>query len=269
MLARVSQIIPAALVAATVASAAALEPTLTKRAVASPGVLGFLEPPARGWDYSSATQSPCGGISGVNRSAYGLSTGLEFQVENDVSNVVISYASSSDLSGSVVLATVDSVTAGIMCLEGENVFEGEGFGFGDNITLQISFHDDVTETDQYQCADLQFTSDHVMSVTCSNTSTIITASGSSTTTGTSSTVTVTASSSSGLTALQAGWLGACVTFAVLGLALIASWYFGLVFFSRRSHKLNQLHVGSQRMADRSADDISLQRRTTVDHKMAL
>lgn len=69
--------------------------------------------------------------------------------------------------------------------------EGEGFTFGDDITLQVFYHDDVTgksclvtgsgksipkmivsaEQDGYQCADISFTSDHVMTVTCSNTST--------------------------------------------------------------------------------------------------
>lgn len=86
---------------------------------------------------------------------------MEFQVSNDVSNVVISYSTSSDMSNAVTLATIESATAGTMCLDGENLFglsallflviisnlriaEDEGFNFGDDITLQVFYHDEVT-----------------------------------------------------------------------------------------------------------------------------
>lgn len=47
---------------------------------------------------------------------------MEFQVSNDVSNIVISYSTSSDMSNAVTLATIESATAGTMCLDGEDLF---------------------------------------------------------------------------------------------------------------------------------------------------
>ncbi|UOH84726.1 hypothetical protein LQV05_001538 [Cryptococcus neoformans] len=282
-----THIVPLALAAACGVSASLA--TMQKREVSYPGVLGFLvrnrsigfwkkwpaddgwkEPTPRGWDYSTMGTSPCGGFTTINQTYYGLSTGMEFQVSNDVSNIVISYSTSSDMSNAVTLATIESATAGTMCLDGEDLFEGEGFTFGDDITLQVFYHDDVTEQDGYQCADISFTSDHVMTVTCSNTSTIITKNGGSSTSSSGSTTTVTVTARSGkVTPLQAGWIGACVTIAVFGFALLALWYFGAIFFSRNALRRSENQLSSHRMAEHSLDDISLQRRTTVDHKTPL
>ncbi|OWZ72699.1 hypothetical protein AYX14_01877 [Cryptococcus neoformans] len=263
-----THIVPLALAAACGVSASLA--TMQKREVSYPGVLGFLEPTPRGWDYSTMGTSPCGGFTTINQTYYGLSTGMEFQVSNDVSNIVISYSTSSDMSNAVTLATIESATAGTMCLDGEDLFEGEGFTFGDDITLQVSYHDDVTEQDGYQCADISFTSDHVMTVTCSNTSTIITKNGGSSTSSSGSTTTVIVTAKSGkVTPLQAGWIGACVTIAVFGFALLALWYFGAIFFSRNALRRSEIQLGSHRMAQHSLDDISLHRRTTVDHKTPL
>ncbi|OXC85267.1 hypothetical protein J005_02467 [Cryptococcus neoformans] len=263
-----THIVPLALAAACGVSASLA--TMQKREVSYPGVLGFLEPTPRGWDYSTMGTSPCGGFTTINQTYYGLSTGMEFQVSNDVSNIVISYSTSSDMSNAVTLATIESATAGTMCLDGEDLFEGEGFTFGDDITLQVFYHDDVTEQDGYQCADISFTSDHVMTVTCSNTSTIITKNGGSSTSSSGSTTTVTVTAKSGkITPLQAGWIGACVTIAVFGFALLALCYFGAIFFSRNALRRSEIQFGSHRMAGHSLDDISLHRRTTVDHKTPL
>lgn len=178
-------------------------------------------------------------------------------VENDVSDIRLSFSKNGDMSDPTLFGRIAKATAGEICLDDPVDFASLGLTRSDEITVQIVYHDDVTNQDMYNCADIALTSDHAdreWNIQCRNTSYIhVEGPGSSSSGG---------SPSGGVTPLQAGWIGACVALVVAGLFALGLKFGGCLFFNRSS--FNRANRRSQsRQFDDGASDISLNTRPSM------
>ncbi|OCF54422.1 hypothetical protein L486_07970 [Kwoniella mangroviensis CBS 10435] len=247
----------------------------------SPGALGFIYPTPRTYNATTAGTRPCG-VAAVSatRDYVPLNGGnLWLLSQAKVENIQLNFAYSEDPTEQTDFdnlgMAMTGLTTGDMCIPLPD-FTDLGLMLGDKITLQVAYALEANSGSKlYQCADIELISAHNYEAppySCTNTSTTWSDSDASSTDGAAATVTVTSSASTGgkVSPLAAGWIGAVVTLAVLAAASGLAYYCGfLMFRSQRRDKLrysgpNPIQLQSQ--SNLSADDISLHRRTTVDHK---
>lgn len=178
-------------------------------------------------------------------------------VANDVSDMRLSYSKDGEMSSPVTFGRIKKATAGQICLDDPVDFASLGLTLTDEITVQIAYHDDVTNSEMYNCADIALTSDHAdreWNIQCTNTSYIHIEqpAGSDSSSG----------SKQKVSPLAAGWIGACVTLAVVGLLALGLKFGGCLFFNRSSY--NRAKRRSQsRQFDDTASDISLNTRPSM------
>ncbi|KAM0749344.1 hypothetical protein T439DRAFT_357703 [Meredithblackwellia eburnea MCA 4105] len=223
------------LISSTLAMALSIEKRST---LSSPGVCGFQNPTLRGWDSSTVTTGPCGGIGTIYRTNWPLGGGsiaLEIQKASD--DVILSYSTSSNPTSAqfTQFASLGDVSsAGYRCVSAPD-FSSMGLSAGQEITFQVAYQNS-DDSKRYQCADVTLVAaeDYFVSTsfTCSNSSGLLSSSN--------------PSSSRGLTAVQAGWTGACVTLLVLLLPMILGWYFGFLFFRNNTSRRSTTTSGGQR-----------------------
>ncbi|WVW83539.1 hypothetical protein I302_105560 [Kwoniella bestiolae CBS 10118] len=264
---------------AVLSSSNAAAHVIRRDTYASPGALGFIFPAPRSYNATSSGTRPCGVAEvSATRDYIPLNGGnLYLLSQTKVENIQVNFANSKDPKDQSDFENLGmamtGLTAGDTCFPLPD-FTDHGLTLGDKITLQIAYAtEDNSGSKLYQCADIELISAHdyeAPAYTCTNTSTIWSDSDASPTSSVVTTVTVAASSGK-VGPLAAGWIGAVVALAVAALALGLAYYWGLLMFkSRRSGKLrysggpDPLQLHSQ--PNLSADDISLHRRTTVDHK---
>lgn len=173
------------------------------------------------------------------------------QVENDVSDVKLSWSNKTDMSKAQVFQTLDKATAGSICLDDPVNFSELGLQRGDEITVQLQYHDDVTDQWMFNCVDLHLTSDHAYDppthLECRNTSFIRVDENTSTNTE------VIHKGGQKVSPVGAGFIGAGVTIAIFLLALLCLKLGGCLFFSRGSFHRAQ----RRRTSEPFDDDISL------------
>ncbi|WVQ75150.1 hypothetical protein IAR50_004759 [Cryptococcus sp. DSM 104548] len=244
---------------------------------ASPGALGFIYPPPREYNSTYAGTRPCGEAAVSSTREYVPLNGGNIWLlsQTKVENIQLNYANSEDPTEQTDFDSMGmamtGLTGGDMCVPLPD-FTTYGLTFGAKLTLQVAYATEANSGSKlYQCADIELISAHdyeAPSYTCTNTSTIWSDSD-ATSTSAASTVTVTSSSSGKVSPLAAGWIGAVVTLVVVSIALGIAHYVGLVLFRRSTSRAKARQSGPIKMRnhmDQSEDDISLHRRTTVDHK---
>ncbi|EJT51387.1 hypothetical protein A1Q1_07359 [Trichosporon asahii var. asahii CBS 2479] len=218
----------------------------------SQGKAGFLEPKPRGYDSAKATEGPCGGISfaGKEHQYWGMLADFYMQVENDVSDVRLSWSKNPDMSDAHLFQKLEKATAGSICLDDPINFADVGVQRGEEVTVQLQYHDDVTKQTMYSCVDLHLTSDHAYDppshLDCRNSSFIRVDENTSTNTEV-------VKSKQKVSPVGAGFIGAAVTLVACGLVLLGLKFGGCVFFSRSSYNLHQ----RRRTSNPFDDDISL------------
>ncbi|CAK9782330.1 hypothetical protein CC85DRAFT_282372 [Cutaneotrichosporon oleaginosum] len=236
----------------------AANPVARQNAATSP-IAGFVVPPPRGWNYEQASVGPCGGFAPTNNHTYwGMRADFLLTVANDISDVRLSFSKSGDMSDSVLFGRIAKATAGQICLDDPVDFAALGLTRSDEITVQLAYHDDVTGSEMYNCADIALTSDHAdreWNIQCRNTSYIHVEQGESGS-GSGSV------SKQKVSPLAAGWIGACVTLAVVGLLALALKFGGCLFFNRSSYNRAKRRSQSRQFDDNSSD-ISLNTRPSM------
>lgn len=207
---------------------------------------------------------PCGGFAPTNNHTYwGMRADFLITVANDISDVRLSYSKNGDMSSPVLFGRIKKATAGQICLDDPVDFASLGLTRADEITVQIAYHDDVTGSEMYNCADIALTSDHAdreWGIQCTNTS-YIHIEGPAQSAGSGS------GAGGKVSPLAAGWIGACVTLAVVGLLALGLKFGGCLFFNRSSW--NRAKRRSQsRQFDDTASDISLNTRPSMQKQPA-
>ncbi|KAJ3515942.1 hypothetical protein NLJ89_g1439 [Agrocybe chaxingu] len=199
--------------------------------------VGFVYPRPRGWVNETDQVAPCGGLQINNRTSFPL-TGGQFSLllADEAYTVQFSYSTSSNpTSDSDFRPFMQSLTGGDQV--GHTCFNVASFAdlgvtAGQDVTLQIKYSGGGRDlTPYYQCADLNVvsTEDYVKAnYTCVNALASLDDFLSGAATGHT-----TASSGSGLSSAEAGGIGAGVTLGVVGIALVALYFLGLLAFGRK------------------------------------
>ncbi|ORY90705.1 hypothetical protein BCR35DRAFT_349647 [Leucosporidium creatinivorum] len=227
MLAQSALVLLAASVASIASSASvslaprSLEPRATT--YTSPGIVGLLYPPIRGWSSSTVGKEPCGGFSLGDRVDFPLNGGpVALQLEDSATNVVVQYSTQPNpiTNQFSTFYTIGDASEGYRCASAPT-FGSDGLSAGQSVTFRVMYQTASDPTYKYQCADVTLVEDYNYFVssdfTCSNATTSV-ADGSSSS----------SSSSGGLSNASSGVIGAFVTLAVLSLATAGLWYLGLL-----------------------------------------
>ncbi|GAA5826230.1 hypothetical protein JCM11251_007218 [Rhodosporidiobolus azoricus] len=192
------------------ASASAL--AFDKRAgpLTSPGAAGFVQPPIRGWSSAFQNDGPCGGYNLNGRSDFPISGGdVSIALQRDVYDMKVGYSlSSNPNSNDDFVNLFSNVTVqyiGSYCNQAPD-FRTLGAQVGDVASFQMRAANAASSS--------------------AAAATAATAKGDS---SSSSSASSSSSSEDGVTPLQAGWIGAYVTLAVVALALIGARVAGFKF----------------------------------------
>ncbi|GAA5857590.1 hypothetical protein JCM8547_004284 [Rhodosporidiobolus lusitaniae] len=255
---------PYALAASLVASSAyavAFDSSkgLVKRAGAltSPGAAGFGYPPIRGWSSALQNTAPCGGYDVGGRTDFPMTGGdISILLQRDVYDMKIGIAASSNpTSNSDFVNLFPNVTQqfiGSACYEAPDL-SSYGIAEGNEFSLQITFQAGGQNLSFFECADLTAVSASNFKAseeyTCANVTTSTqtipnqsanaAASSAAATAAAGATQTVTYTGTTGsdkdaVTPLQAGWIGACGTLAVVAAVLSVLAFSGYARFGSRS-----------------------------------
>ncbi|KAI5474819.1 hypothetical protein MNV49_002373 [Pseudohyphozyma bogoriensis] len=216
-------------VTAAVVSGASIERRATTTVAAKFLVRRFGNPAYRGSDASTISTSPCGGITTGNFNDFPLVGGaLSMEIDEEAYGLTLSYAEDFDSTEDPYTVFTDiwsmgNVKAGYRCMEAPD-FSELGVLATQNITFRIAYTNKGGDA-RYQCADTTMV-DYSSYISpgffaCSNETT---------------------ASTSGLTALEAGWTGACVTLFVVLVALFAGYYTGLLSIGSLSFRRGGSHA---------------------------
>ncbi|GAA5912055.1 hypothetical protein JCM6882_002019 [Rhodosporidiobolus microsporus] len=247
------------------ASASAL--AFDKRAgpLTSPGALGFVAPPHRGWSSALQNEAACGGYDLNGRTNFPISGGdISLASQRDVYDLRVGYSLSSNPTSNDdfqnLFPNVSVTYIGSSCYTAPD-FRTLGAAVGDDVTLQLTFIAGGQNLTFYQCADLTLVEDADFTpysdYTCKNETTstqtipnqAANAASSSAAAAAAATANSDAASSSSsssskdaVTPLQAGWIGACVTLAVVALVLIGARFAGVARFGSKSKAASGAHT---------------------------
>ncbi|KAI5450439.1 hypothetical protein NCC49_003062 [Naganishia albida] len=222
------------------------------KGLTSPGAVGFDYPPLRGWSLDAGKKPICGGFDLHARTDFPANGGpLALVQQRDGYDVQLSY---SDDSNPTELSHFTPMFENhTHLLPGTACYTAPNFQVGQDITFMLTYQTGAKNQTFWQCADVKIVEPSAWkpfdSYTCENvtTSTRTRGGGGNSTSsnvpassGASSANTGVLSGSSGLTAAQAGGLGAGVTVAVFLLALAAAYFAKLVHFGKNTTPENYM-----------------------------
>ncbi|GAA5996774.1 copper acquisition factor BIM1-like domain-containing protein [Rhodotorula paludigena] len=230
----------------------------------APGPVGFNFPPMRGWSSALQNTAPCGGYDLGARYEYPVSGGdIALAFQRDAYDVSVRYSlNSNPTSNDNFQDLLPNMTIGYIgsrCLTAPD-FTTLGASVGDTVTMQLTYIAGAGNKTFYECSDLTLVEaagyNAEMDYTCANvtesTQTIPNQSANAAASSAAATAATTlyttggkpSGSDNGVTPLQAGWIGACVTLAVVAAFAAVLAFGGFAKFGSRRHIKSLVPAGS-------------------------